>query len=138
MVLFPKELKENKILFVISIFFLIFIVIEGFQVLNYPLIISGKVPDYHFEIARKMLPFYHLFKPVEIFPFIILNLILRIAAFINIRKMNNAGKYLGIISLIFTIILVAVMLPVNLVWEPIAMMAMLIFLIKGYARIEQK
>ncbi|OHD56157.1 MAG: hypothetical protein A2Y33_05295 [Spirochaetes bacterium GWF1_51_8] len=100
--------------------------------INYPLIILGIAPDYHKEIAHKMLPFYFLFEPVMIFPFILINIALRIAAFINILKMNKAGKILGIISLAFTILLVIVMLPVNIVWEPIAMIVLIVLLIKGY------
>lgn len=97
------------------------------------MILIGKSPDYHKEIAVKLLPFYYLFEPKIIFPFIIINLILRIIAFINILKINKLGKIFGILSLIYTIILVAVMLPVNLFWEPIAMIVLIILIIKGYS-----
>ncbi|OHD59902.1 MAG: hypothetical protein A2014_02680 [Spirochaetes bacterium GWF1_49_6] len=137
MSLFKNELKSNKVLFTVSIIFLVFIIIEGIQALNYPLIILGIVPDYHKEIAQKMFPLYFLFDPIIIFPFIIINLVLRIIAFFNLLRLNKAGKSFGIISSAFTLLLVIVMLPVNIIWEPAAMIILIILLIKGYKQTDK-
>ncbi len=136
MELFNTKLKENRSLLVISYIFFGAIIFEGIQVLIYPLVIFGKLVDYHRIIAEKILPFYYLFDPIIIFPFIVINISLRIIAFINLRKMNKKGKIFGLISLIYSIILIIVMLPVNIFWEPPVLVVLIIVLLKGYKIIE--
>lgn len=132
MPLFPKTLRSQPLLLSAAWMLFIFSVIEGIQLLLYPLLISGLIADYHAVAVARLFPGHPVYSPLVLLPFVALNLILRITAWLTVRQLRPVGKILGILSALYTIALVAFMLPENIYWEPVVMLILIYLLIKGY------
>jgi lysylphosphatidylglycerol synthetase-like protein (DUF2156 family) len=111
-----------------------FIVLDSVQLLFYPLIMLGYLENVE-SLIRSQLPDILKNIPIYIvFTALILNVVLRWLAFSFVLKKSVSGLVLGVISNIYTILVVVFLLTLNLVWETVVMCLLTIILILGYRR----
>jgi hypothetical protein len=111
-----------------------FIVLDSVQLLFYPLIMLGYLENVE-SVIRSQLPDILKNIPIYIvFTALIFNVALRLLALNFALKKSVCGLVLGIISNIFTILVVAFLLTLNLVWETVVMLLLTVILVLGYKR----
>jgi hypothetical protein len=109
-----------------------FIVLDSVQLLFYPLIMLGYLESVE-VVIRSQLPDTIKNIPVYIvFTALILNVVFRWLAFNFVLKKSVSGLVLGVISNIYTILVVVFLLTLNLVWETVVMCLLTIILMLGY------
>jgi hypothetical protein len=69
-----------------------------------------------------------------VFALLIINVILRVIALVAIYKKKNKSIYLGLMSNVYTVLIVVFILTANIVWESIAMVLLSILLVWGYSK----
>lgn len=123
---------HNKYLKTYLIIALGFIVLDSFQLLFYPLIMLGYFESVE-AVVRSQLPENIKNLPIYIlFIVLILNVVLRWLAFKSVLRKSVCGLVLGVISNLYTILVVVFLLTLNRVWETIAMFILTIILVLGY------
>lgn len=123
---------SNKYLKTYLIIALGFIVLDSIQLLFYPLIMLGYLENVE-VVIRSQLPEAIKNIPIYIvFIALILNVALRWLAFNFVLKKSASGLMLGVISNIYTILVVVFLLTLNLVWETVVMCVLTIILLLGY------
>jgi hypothetical protein len=109
-----------------------FIVLDSAQLLFYPLIMLGYLESVE-VVIRSQLPDTIKNIPIYIvFTALILNVVFRWLAFNFVLKKSVSGLALGVISNIYTILVVVFLLTLNLVWETVVMCLLTIILMLGY------
>ena len=109
-----------------------FIVLDSVQLLFYPLIMLGYLESVE-VVIRSQLPDTIKNIPIYIvFTALILNVVFRWLAFNFVLKKSVSGLVLGVISNIYTILVVVFLLTLNLVWETVVMCLLTIILMLGY------
>lgn len=132
-----KKMKNTYLKLLIYIF-LGFIILDSLQLFLYPLMIFNIISGLE-DIVRKQLP--ALFRNLNIyiiFTILILNVVIRITATIQILKEKISGLILGILSCLYTISIVVFLLTANIWWESIVMIGLMVILILGYKKIIRK
>ena len=111
-----------------------FIVLDSVQLLFYPLIMLGYLENVE-SLIRSQLPDILKNIPIYIvFTALILNVVLRWLAFSFVLKRSVSGLVLGVISNIYTVLVVVFLLTLNLVWETVVMCLLTVMLVLGYKR----
>ena len=111
-----------------------FIVLDSVQLLFYPLIMLGYLESVE-VVIRSQLPDTIKDIPIYIvFTALILNVVLRWLAFSFVLKKSVSGLVLGVISNIYTVLVVVFLLTLNLVWETVVMCLLTVILVLGYKR----
>jgi hypothetical protein len=123
---------NNKYLILYLIIALGFIVLDSIQLFYYPLIMLGYLESVE-AVIRSQLPETIKNIPIYIvFIALIFNVALRWLAFNFVLKKSVPGFVLGVISNIYTILVVVFLLTLNLVWETVVMGILTIILGLGY------
>jgi hypothetical protein len=125
---------ENTQLFAFFIIGVVFVIIDSIQLFLYPFIFIGKLESVR-QVIIAQLP--RNVKDLDlhiVFYLLIINVVLRVFALLALTKWKRISVYCGLISNVYTIMIVVFILTANIIWETIAMILLSILLIWGYAK----
>jgi len=126
--------KKNRPIAIALIMGLMFVIVDGIQLLFYPLIFLGFLKSIEDEIRGQLPTMIKSINLGWIFSLLVMNVLLRIIAIRNIILERKIGLVLGLTSNAVTVLIVLFVLTANWLWESIAMLVLSLFLIWGYKK----
>jgi len=127
------NIRKNKLLFFSGICFLIYSIIEIGDCIFIILILFNSIPNYYSQLGIVIQEMQDLIvnQPLSLLPFFLGFTLLRIMSTIGILKNRYWGIWIGVFSLILTMIFTMLLLPIGC-YELFFCTLILIMIIIGY------